>query len=79
MHRVELKVRRQRFRGRCGRVPNAPCGVESTAQTAIRAPKIMVFLMHRVELKEALVVNEEIPIEKIVPNAPCGVERLDKV
>ena len=36
-------------------VPNAPCGVESK-NTVLSSAKILMFLMHRVELKVGFVV-----------------------
>ena len=55
-------------------VPNAPCGVESRNHK----PKkflCLLFLMHRVELKDVCCTNGAGHSYK-VPNAPCGVESL---
>ena len=74
MHRVELKetdghssVQRQVS------VPNAPCGVESSAG-AITRNAGSGFLMHRVELKDKRRFAYKHWTIHLVPNAPCGVE-----
>ncbi len=75
MHRVELKGPY----GTClislgSAVPNAPCGVESSGK---QIPKYgyILFLMHRVELKELQQCQKTLIGGYRVPNAPCGVER----
>ncbi len=50
MYRVELKVDRKSTNLFCNRVPNVPCGVESSEQNHTNAQSCS-FLMYRVELK----------------------------
>ncbi len=76
MHRVELKWINPQIGKPHSRdlVPNAPCGVEIHYRgQALRLPRGL-FLMHRVELKEAKSIAK-IKHFLPVPNAPCGVER----
>jgi hypothetical protein len=85
MHRVELKEPLRSFMSKFNRppcgvshisiVPNAPCGVESLFQDKVLIQdKLVLFLMHRVELKVLLRLSLEFQTNH-VPNAPCGVER----
>ena len=57
-------------------VPNAPCGVERLLNNPPKGYRGM-FLMHRVELKEAF-INSTATFCALVPNAPCGVERSER-
>ena len=51
MHRVELKVSLDAFTNFSSSfVPNAPCGVERGIEMVVLVV-LLVFLMHRVELK----------------------------
>ncbi len=56
-------------------VPNAPCGVESYLEFFRELILMLVFLMHRVELKVSSLGSLAVWIAGQVPNAPCGVER----
>ena len=57
MHRVELKEFFEYIlRNILIKVPNAPCGVESSFACSIIGTKLR-FLMHRVELKDRINLN----------------------
>ncbi len=58
MHRVELKGQISPYCHLLFRVPNAPCGVESQTLKG-KHIRVVVFLMHRVELKVLQILVSE--------------------
>ena len=76
MYRVELKDRGF-YQGELlavSKVPNVPCGVESTLSLPFWKSLTLLFLMYRVELKEGL--GHSLLNQGEVPNVPCGVESI---
>ena len=73
MYRVELKGFWENLLHGPHHVPNVPCGVESR-NTVYKLPPPIMFLMYRVELKDAYGVVD-IDGNTLVPNVPRGVER----
>ena len=68
---VESRAVRERSKWKYD-VPNAPCGVERNLKQLSKS-LLLVFLMHRVELKGRNGSGRSFNILR-VPNAPCGVE-----